>query len=75
MGASGSPIDGVNVSGRMSGRRTTLTKGRLHRNRLDLEGRQGCKALVFRAPRGFGKSVQVALSADAALQGAKIASI
>ncbi|WP_234730260.1 helix-turn-helix transcriptional regulator [Acidocella facilis] len=68
MGASGSPIDGVNVSVRMSGRRTTLTKGRLYRNRLDLEGRQGCKALVFRAPRGFGKSVQVALSADAALQ-------
>lgn len=68
MGASGAPIGGVNVSGRMSGRRATLTKGRLRRNRLDLEGRQGCKALVFCAPRGFGKSVQVALCADAALQ-------
>ena len=68
MGASGAPIDGVNVAGRMSARRATLTKGRLYRDRLDIDGRQGCKALVFRAPRGFGKSVQVALCADAALQ-------
>lgn len=68
MGASGAPIDGVNVADRMSARRATLTKGRLHRDRLDIEGRQGCKALVFRAPRGFGKSVQVALCTDAALQ-------
>lgn len=68
MDVSGAPSDGLVVAGRMSFRRVSLTKGRLCRNRLDLEDRHGCKALIFCAPRGYGKSVQVALCANAALQ-------
>lgn len=68
MAARGAPVGDVVVAERMLARRAALTKGRMRRDRLDIDERQDCKALIFRAPPGFGKSVQVAFCADTALQ-------
>lgn len=51
---------------RMNVRRDKLTEGCLRRDRLDLAGHPGTKCLLLKAPRGFGKSVQIAEGARAA---------
>ncbi|PYC47991.1 helix-turn-helix transcriptional regulator [Litorivita pollutaquae] len=52
---------------RMSIRQKRLIRGCLKRDRLDFAEHSGAKCLLFRAPRGFGKSVQVALCAQTAI--------
>jgi len=52
---------------RMSIRQKRLIRGCLKRDRLDFAEHPGAKCLFFRAPRGFGKSVQVVLCAQSAI--------
>lgn len=52
---------------RMNARRKKLAQGGLRRDRLDFEGHPGAKCLLYKAPRGFGKSVQIALCAQGAI--------
>lgn len=62
--------DSRDISGflqRMSIRQRRLIRGCLKRDRLDFAGHPDAKCLLFRAPRGFGKSVQVALCAQTAI--------
>ena len=61
------PDDLADFLKRMNARRRKFAQGALRRARLDFEGHPGAKCLLFKAPRGFGKSVQIALCAQAAI--------
>mgnify|MGYP003667330657 FL=1 len=61
------PDDFAGFVHRMDARREKLVQGCLRRDRLDFAGHAGAKCLLFKAPRGFGKSVQIALCAQAAI--------
>jgi ATP/maltotriose-dependent transcriptional regulator MalT len=61
------PDDLTDLVNRMNARRKKLVQGSLRRDRLDFAGHSGAKCLLFKAPRGFGKSVQIALCAQAAI--------
>jgi ATP/maltotriose-dependent transcriptional regulator MalT len=52
---------------RMSVRRQKLIQGCLRRDRLDFAGHPDGKCFLLKAPRGFGKSVQIAYCAQAAV--------
>lgn len=51
---------------RMNVRRHKLIQGCQRRDRLDFAGHPDAKCLLLKAPRGYGKSVQIAYSAQAA---------
>lgn len=51
---------------RMNVRRKRLTQDCLRRERLGFTGHLDAKCLLYKAPRGFGKSVQIALCAQTA---------
>ena len=53
---------------RMNTRRTKYSQGYLKRDRLSFTGNPTAKCLLYKAPPGFGKSVQVAQCAQAALE-------
>ena len=53
---------------RMNVRRQKLVQGCLRRDRLDFAGHPDAKCLILKAPRGFGKSVQIACCAQAAIE-------
>ncbi len=53
---------------RMNTRRTKYSQGYLKRDRLGFVGHPKAKCLLYKAPPGFGKSVQVAQCAQAALE-------
>ena len=53
---------------RMNTRRTRYSRGYLKRDRLSFVGHPTAKCLRYKAPPGFGKSVQVAQCAQAALE-------
>ncbi|SEQ94074.1 helix-turn-helix transcriptional regulator [Thalassovita taeanensis] len=65
--SSATPDDLTDFVNRMNARRKKLVQGSLRRDRLDFVGHSGAKCLLFKAPRGFGKSVQIALCAQAAI--------
>ena len=60
------PNDIYDFLERMNVRQKKLTQGCLRRDRLDIAGHPGAKCLLYQAPRGFGKSVQIALCAQSA---------
>ena len=61
------PNDLTDFLNRMNARRRKLAQGALRRDRLDFEAHPSAKCLLFKAPRGFGKSVQIALCAQGAI--------
>ncbi|KAB2535696.1 LuxR family transcriptional regulator [Salipiger aestuarii] len=65
--SSAAPDDLADFVDRMDTRRKKLAQGCLRRDRLDFAAHPGAKCLLFKAPRGFGKSVQIALCAQAAI--------
>ena len=60
------PDNVADFLGRMNVRRKRLTQGCLRRERLGFTGHLDAKCLLYKAPRGFGKSVQIALCAQTA---------